>query len=99
MTDLLRGGASIGSSAPAEPWETGAIDNTFHAHRWVLDGRVDVPIPSVERAMEVIAQGDKCKRRAATAMNERSSRAHAVFILSLTQVGTREGGALPQQPI
>ena len=91
VTDLLRGGASIGSSAPAEPWEVDGVDNTFHAHRWVLDGRVDVPVDSVERAMEVIAQGDRCKRRAATAMNARSSRAHALFIISLSQ-SLSEGG-------
>ena len=86
VTDLLRGGAAIGSSAPTAMSESGGIDNTFHAHRWVLDGRVDVPIDSLERARQVIAQGDRCKRRAATAMNQRSSRAHALFILSLTQL-------------
>ena len=91
VTDLLRGGASIGSSAPTAMSQSGGIDNTFHAHRWVLDGRVDVPIDSLQRAMDVIAQGDRCKRRAATAMNQRSSRAHALFILTLTQ--SRPDGA------
>jgi len=78
VTDLLREGAQIGAS-------DGGADNHFHAHRWVLSGRADVPIDSVEGALGLIAQGDSCKRKAATAMNERSSRAHALFILSLTQ--------------
>ena len=78
VTDLLREGAQIGAS-------DGGADNHFHAHRWVLSGRADVPIDSVESALGLIAQGDSCKRKAATAMNERSSRAHALFILSLTQ--------------
>lgn len=33
----------------------------------------------------LLAKGDAQKRRAATAMNARSSRAHALFILTLTQ--------------
>ena len=36
-------------------------------------------------AAELIARGDACKRKAATKMNDRSSRAHALFILSLVQ--------------
>lgn len=81
VTDLLRDGATIGSTNGA----AGAVDNSFHAHRWVLDGRVDVPIDSVEGALALIAQGDACKRKAATAMNDRSSRAHCLFILTLVQ--------------
>ena len=42
-------------------------------------------------ALELIAKGDTCKRKAATAMNERSSRAHALFILSLTQTEVSTG--------
>ena len=82
VTDLLRDGGSIGAA------DDGA-DNHFHAHRWVLEGRADVPIDSVDGALELIAKGDGCKRKAATAMNERSSRAHALFILSLTQTEVR----------
>jgi len=78
VTDLLRDGASIGAS------DEGA-DNHFHAHRWVLTGRADVPIESVDGCIALIAKGDGCKRKAATQMNERSSRAHALFILSITQ--------------
>ena len=82
VTDLLREGAPIGSGGE------GQADNFFHAHRWVLEGRADVPIDSAAAAASLIARGDACKRRAATAMNERSSRAHSLFILSLVQVTT-----------
>ena len=82
VTDLLREGAPIGSGGE------GQADNFFHAHRWVLEGRADVPIDSAAAAAALIARGDACKRRAATAMNERSSRAHSLFILSLVQVTT-----------
>ena len=81
VTDLLREGASIGAA------DDGA-DNHFHAHRWVLEGRADVPVDSVAGLDELIVRGDACKRKAATAMNERSSRAHALFILSLTQTAS-----------
>lgn len=78
MTDLLRDGAPIGSDAAD-------ADNFFHAHRWVLDGRVDVPLTSSADALRLLAAGEACKRQAATKMNQRSSRAHALFILRLTQ--------------
>lgn len=82
VTDLLRDGATIGSVSGTQ---AGLVDNSFHAHRWVLEGRVDVPIESVEAALRLVAKGDACKRRAATAMNERSSRAHTLFIVTLAQ--------------
>ena len=84
VTDLLREGGAIGAS------DDGA-DNHFHAHRWVLEGRADVPIDSVGGALELIAKGDSYKRKAATAMNERSSRAHALFILSISQTDAETG--------
>ena len=36
-----------------------------------------------EELQELLEHGDAAKRRAATAMNERSTRAHTVFVLSL----------------
>ncbi|KAL1523993.1 hypothetical protein AB1Y20_018908 [Prymnesium parvum] len=86
VTDLLKDGATIGSTARAEG---GHVDNSFHAHRWVLEGRADVPIDSIGAALELVWRGDACKRRAATAMNERSSRAHTLFIITLVQ--TKDG--------
>ena len=88
VTDLLREGEKISSATAGAP-NPDVADNFFHAHRWVLEGRSDVPVDSVEAAFELIRKGDACKRRAATAMNERSSRAHALVILSLVQ---RRGG-------
>lgn len=82
VTDLLRDGNTIGSVVGVQG---NHVDNSFHAHRWVLEGRVDVPIESLDEALELMAKGDKCKRRAATAMNERSSRAHTIFIITLVQ--------------
>ena len=89
VTDLLREGEKISSAtvtagAPS-PDVAAVADNFFHAHRWVLEGRSNVPVDSVEAAFALIRKGDACKRRAATAMNERSSRAHALVILSLVQ--------------
>lgn len=39
--------------------------------------------PSHQELQELLEHGDAAKRRAATAMNERSTRAHTVFVLSL----------------
>ena len=39
----------------------------------------------MEELSKALAEGDARKRRAATAMNERSGRAHCVFSLRLTQ--------------
>eukprot|EP00965_Chrysotila_dentata_P120109 3972593-Pleurochrysis_carterae.AAC.4 len=44
VTDLLANGANIGAN------EAGA-DNFFHAHRWVLEGRADVPISTCARPL------------------------------------------------
>ena len=57
VTDLLREGAPIGAA------DDGA-DNSFHAHRWVLEGRADVAFDSFEGALGLIARGDACKRKA-----------------------------------
>ena len=42
----------------------------------------------MEDVAHVLRVGEAQKRRAATAMNDRSSRAHVLFILSLTQTRT-----------
>lgn len=38
---------------------------------------------TIQELQELLEHGDAAKRRAATAMNERSTRAHTVFVLSL----------------
>ena len=57
------------------------------SQQFVLSGAAEKPIRSMADVTAVLRTGEAQKRRAATAMNDRSSRAHALFILSLTQVG------------
>ena len=78
--DLLAGGARVGQSRVA-------------SRRYVTDGDASVDVRTAEDIARVLKTGDAQKRRAATAMNDRSSRAHAVFSLTLTQ--TVETLALP----
>lgn len=72
ILDLLRGGELAGRSRVA-------------AHGHVLDGRAERPVTCMVDVLDALAEGDAQKRRAATAMNDRSSRAHSVFTLSMTQ--------------
>ena len=70
--DLLKGGARVGQSRVA-------------SRRYVADGDASVDVRTAEDIARVLRTGDAQKRRAATAMNDRSSRAHAVFSLTLVQ--------------
>ncbi len=72
VTDLLRGGLTCGQSKVA-------------AQRYVLDGSSEVEISSMSDALSLLNNGEKQKRKAATAMNERSSRAHSLFIVRMKQ--------------
>ena len=69
VTDLLREGARVGHSKVS-------------AQRFVMAGEARVPVASLADVERCLATGEAQKRRAATAMNARSSRAHALFILS-----------------
>lgn len=55
------------------------------AHRYVLDGRVEERVADEEAFEELLERGAQNKRQAHTAMNERSTRAHALVILRLRQ--------------
>ena len=70
--DLLAGGTRVGQSRVA-------------SRRYVADGDASVDVRTAEDIARVLRTGDAQKRRAATAMNDRSSRAHAVFSLTLVQ--------------
>lgn len=70
--DLLRNGQRVGQSQVA-------------GQRYVLDGQSEWPVHSVADIEKFLEEGDKQKHKASTAMNERSSRAHTVFILALSQ--------------
>jgi hypothetical protein len=49
-------------------------------------GAADVPIDSPEQLLDLLERGEEYKRYGATAMNDRSSRAHTVLLLNLTHV-------------
>lgn len=51
----------------------------------VLQGAVDTPLEGLRDASELLAAGEDRKRYAETAMNHRSSRAHTVMVLKITQ--------------
>jgi len=78
VVDLLRGGAKCGQSRVA-------------AQRFVLDGSAEVPVQSLDDAFRLLNAGEAQKRKAATAMNDRSSRAHTIFIATLRQKCTSTG--------
>ena len=88
VTDLLRGGKKVGQSRVA-------------ADRYVLDGAADVVVPvegtcsegavTIRRLLHV---GAEMRRKASTEMNERSSRAHAIVTLTLTQTDAVTGRTL-----
>jgi len=54
-------------------------------HRYVLEGKVEHPVKSSTEFEELLASGEDRKRKAATAMNERSTRAHTLLIFRLVQ--------------
>ena len=72
MTDLLQQGTAVGA------WQGTAA-------RAVLEGYARVSVNTPQEVEELLLTGDGAKRRAATLMNERSSRAHALLFLTLTQ--------------
>ena len=72
VTDLLREGKSCGNKS-------------LIAQRYVLDGSSEVKIASMSDVLKLLNDGEKQKRKAATAMNQRSSRAHSVFIVRMKQ--------------
>ena len=77
INDLLREGAAVG------PWHGMAV-------RHVLSGNTSVRVSTAADIEELLERGERNKRRAATAMNERSSRAHSVIMVTLQQ--TQRGG-------
>jgi hypothetical protein len=72
VNDLLQGGQAVSVNKAA-------------AQRFVAEGRAARRVQSVQDVALLLREGDSQKRVAATAMNERSSRAHTLFILSLVQ--------------
>lgn len=83
VNDLLSEGQIVGQGRVGRYNEVRATDRV--GHRYVLDGHVAVGVGSFEELIDLLEQGDAAKRRAATAMNERSTRAHTLMILNLRQ--------------
>ena len=71
--DLLRAGSPCSQNKAAN-------------HRFVLSGAAEVMVTNVKDVMKLLRIGEAQKRKAATAMNARSSRAHSIFIVTLKQV-------------
>jgi len=82
VSDLLREGQVVGQGRDGRYSAVRATDRV--GHRYVLDGHTEFSIQSLEEVDELLRLGDIAKRRAATAMNERSTRAHTVFVLALS---------------
>ena len=79
ISDLLNEGSLCGK-------------NKASSHRFVLHGKVaEVPVTDISDIFKLLEKGERRKRKAATAMNQRSSRAHSIFILSMKQVCTATG--------
>lgn len=72
VTDLLRDGALCGQSSVA-------------TQRYVLDGSAEVAVNSFSETIQYLNKGEQQKKKAATSMNDRSSRAHSLFIITLRQ--------------
>eukprot|EP01033_Poteriospumella_lacustris_P012067 gene12067-8622_t len=72
VSDLLRQGQRCGHSKVA-------------AQRYVLNGAAEYRVASMGDFEHVLRIGEQQKRRAATAMNDRSTRAHSLFIVTLKQ--------------
>ena len=81
VTDLLSG-------ATVRPRDTGGGGGGpgGGGAAFVLQGAKQLKLESIDDALALLQAGEARKRFAATAMNEHSSRAHTVFLLSLTQV-------------
>ena len=68
-------------------------------YRYVLDGRAEVQVSTRAEIHELIERGNRIKRRAATAMNQRSSRAHTLVFLTLSTSAPTWGTGKQLPPI
>ena len=81
ILDLLKKGSRVGQSKVS-------------SQRSVLSGSVEVQVSDVKDVTRLLAIGEEQKRKAATAMNQRSSRAHSVFIVKINQQCTDTGKSI-----
>jgi len=92
VSDLLREGRVVGQGVEGRYSAVRSTDRV--GHRYVLDGHTQWAVESAWEIDEILRVGDEAKRRAATAMNERSTRAHTIFILSLETQGSTSASAV-----
>eukprot|EP00041_Stephanoeca_diplocostata_P021188 m.488079 g.488079 ORF g.488079 m.488079 type:complete len:675 (-) comp21763_c0_seq1:456-2480(-) len=83
VTDLLT------SDGPDNRQAVGAWAGV--AARAVLEGHCAVAVDSLAEIEQLLGRAEANKRRAATAMNERSSRAHAILLFDLVQTRCSSG--------
>jgi len=72
VSDLLHNGKLCGN-------------NRASSQGFILDGSSEISVSSFNEAISLLKIGEGQKRKATTAMNERSTRAHNIFIFTLTQ--------------
>jgi kinesin family protein 5 len=87
VSDLLEQGQIVGQGQEGRYNAVRSTDRV--GHRYVLDGNTEVKVTSWDEVAELLRLGDEAKRRAATAMNARSTRAHTVFVLTLIKGASR----------
>eukprot|EP01052_Picozoa_sp_SAG31_P041597 SAG31_NODE_6349_length_2052_cov_1.828469_2_plen_310_part_00 len=80
LRNLLDSGKVIGQDSTGRTTQSSTV-----GHRSVLSGECEVLVNSMAEVEKLLQAGDAEKRRAATAMNDYSTRAHAVIVLNLTQ--------------
>lgn len=83
VSDLLKSGQVVGQGQDGRYANTRATDRV--GHRYVLDGKTECSVESWDEVQELLELGEISKRVSATAMNERSTRAHTLLVLTLTQ--------------
>lgn len=84
VTDLLREGSRVGH-------------NKVSAQKYVLNRNCAVEVSTLEEVKDLLEHGDAYKKKAATAMNERSSRAHALLVLNLDMEDERANVTIRSQ--
>ena len=78
VTDLLKNGERVGH-------------NKVSSQRYVLSGQAKQVVTNLNDIYKALSTGDLQKRRAATAMNDRSSRAHSLFVVTMEMFNIKTG--------
>ena len=67
------------------------IENTKCLEQQVLSGQAKQVVTNLDDIYQALSTGDVQKRRAATAMNDRSSRAHSLFVVTMEMFHSKTG--------